>query len=75
MKPLLGYVLIILGILGIIATALILLYLLFIIVIWCPLKACLPQFFVVLMLGGLSCGIFGFSVVKGTKLIGRRQAK
>lgn len=73
MNRFLGYFLILLGILGVGVTLVVLAYLLLIIVIWCPLKNCLPQFFAVIVLGALSIGLCMLSMVKGQKYLERTR--
>lgn len=71
MGKLIGYALILAGVLGVVATTVILTYLLFVILIWCPLKNCIPQFLVVVGLGILALTISVFSIQQGTRRIHR----
>jgi multisubunit Na+/H+ antiporter MnhB subunit len=71
LKRMVGVVLVLVGVAGLIATLLGLAYLLFVIVIWCPLSRCVPQFIVVVTVGALSCWAAALSLNRGSALLRR----
>lgn len=75
MKKILGFILILAGITGLIAITLTLIELMIGIVLFCPIKNCIPQFFVTILIAIVAITISTLVIIKGGKLIQPKKSK
>ena len=75
MKKILGFILILAGVTGFIAVILTLIELMIAIVLFCPLKNCMPQFFVAILIAIVAITISTLIISKGGKLMQTKKGK
>ena len=75
MKKILGFILILAGVIGFIAIILTLIEMMIAIVLFCPLKNCIPQFFVTILIAIVAITISTLVIIKGGKLIQTKKGK